>query len=78
MNGPVPGLDGIRDEMEHNPRNPFAGNTAAILAELGPAWTEYLIAYDGGYWTASRRDGTGKPLRELSPDELIAAMRDAR
>jgi hypothetical protein len=75
MNGA--GTPGVRGELEHNPRDPFKGNVPAILAEIGPAWPEYQPAYEDGWWTARRKDGTGDPLKALSPDELIAAMRDA-
>lgn len=57
-------------------RDPFKGSVTAVLAEIGPAWPEWRVGYDGTRWTAEPRAG-GATLRELSPDELIAAMRDA-
>ena len=77
MTGAAPGSGAIRADLERNPRDPFAGNVPAVIAELSGGWPEYDIGYDG-WWTASRKDGAGDPLRELSPDELIAAMRSAR
>lgn len=69
----------VRGELERQPRDPFSGNVPAVLAELGSAWGDlFEIAYDGCWWTASRKGAAGSPLREMSPDELIAAMRAAR
>jgi hypothetical protein len=76
VNGAVPGLDGMRPDLEHDPRDPFKGNVTAVLAELEPAWREYRIGYDGSPWTAEPRAG-GATLKALSPDDLIAAMREA-
>lgn len=72
-----PGPDGGRGEPEHHPADPFRGNVMAVLAELEPAWPEWRVGYDGARWTAEPKAG-GATLRELSPDDLIAAMRDAR
>lgn len=69
------GTPDVRGELEHHPRDPFAGNVPAILAEIGPARPEWHIAYEDGWWTARRKNGTGDPLRALSPDEIIAATR---
>jgi hypothetical protein len=74
----VPGLSGMNPDPEPSPSSPFAGNIPAVLAELNGAWGDrFDIGYDG-WWTATRKDGTGDAHRELSPDGLIAAMRDAR
>jgi len=73
----TPGPDSIRGELEHHPRDPFKGNVMAVLAEIEPAWPEWRVGYDGRSWTAEPKDG-GAVLREMSPDDLIAAMRDAR
>jgi hypothetical protein len=71
VTGAAPGSGAIRD--------PFKGNIPAVLAELNGAWGDkFDIAYDAGHWTATRKNGRGEPLREMSPDELIAAMRAAQ
>ena len=49
-----------------------------ILDALNTRWTAFRIRYAGGRWRASRRDGTGEPLRGLTPDDLTAAMRNPR
>ena len=74
----MPGLSDMNPDPEPSPSDPFAGNIPAILAELSGAWPEYRHAYDDGWWTAARKDGTGKTHREMSPDDLIAAMRAAQ
>lgn len=76
---PVTGLGAVRDRLERQPHDPFSGNVPAVLAELETDWAgTFELAHDGGWWTARPRDGTGETLRELSPDDLIAAMRAAR
>lgn len=76
---PVTGLSVVRDELERQPRDPFSGNVPSVLAELETDWAgAFELAHDGGWWTAVPRDGAGETLRELSPDDLIAAMRAAQ
>ena len=52
-----------------------AGAAAAVLDfEWGLI---FAIDFDGGTWTAARRDGTGAPISALSPDDLAIRMRAA-
>ena len=77
VSGTAPGSGATQPGTEHHPRDPFRGSVMAVLAEIEPAWPEWRVGYDGTRWTAEPKAG-GATLRELSPDELIAAMRDAR
>lgn len=70
------GLRDLRSELERDPRDPLKGSVMAILAGIEPAWRAWRIGYDGRSWTAEPRAG-GATIRALSPDELIAAMREA-
>lgn len=76
----APRLGAIRCEYEHRPpsgdRDPFAVHADAILEELDSGWGGWFgITYDGWWWHASRKGRAGRPLRGLSPDDLITAMR---
>ena len=74
MGAVTPGPDDIRGELEHHPPDPFQGSVMAVIAELEPDWPAWRVGYDGRSWTAEPRAG-GATIREMSPDELIAAMR---
>jgi hypothetical protein len=55
-----------------------AVRAGAAAAALDLDWgLIFAIDYDGGTWTATRRDGTGTLISALSPDDLAMRMRAA-
>ena len=55
-----------------------AVRAGAAAAALDLDWgLIYAVDFDGGTWTATRRDGTGTPISALSPDDLAVRMRAA-
>jgi hypothetical protein len=78
MTGRVPGLSGLRSDLEHHPKpcDPIADDIQLIIDELSADWGEwYEFTCDGRWWWyATRRDRTGE-LRAHGPDDLRVAMR---
>ena len=69
------GLEAVRGNLEHRPRDPFAVSRSAALDALGVRWGgRYGLGHDGTWWQAWRLDGTGELLHGATPDELSAAI----
>ena len=76
--GRAPGLTDVRPDLEHKPQpaDPFAVSVWLILDVLHDTFgTAWHLGYANKWWRARRIDGTGEPVKAMSPDDLIRKIR---
>lgn len=72
---PATGLSAVRDELERQPRDPFAVDRERAADALSVRWgSRYSIRPCEGGYEAVRRHGAGVSLTAETPDELDRAM----